>query len=89
MIGTTHADVRRVAEAGVGELDGHNVDAWLTEHGPAWKAGTPGSIITWLREYEAAGVQHAMLLTPPHSDVSSIDLLSREVMPAMVGKAAA
>lgn len=85
MVGTSAADVRRIVSSGVQELGGTDTDAWLADNGPAWVAGTPDRILEWLREYEAAGVQHAMLMTAPHTDVSSIHLLAREVLPAMAG----
>lgn len=83
IVGETQAELRRVVPAGVAELGGTDTDAWLAENGPAWKAGTPGEIIDWLRDYEAVGVQHAMLMYSPHGDVSTIDLLAREVLPAL------
>ena len=57
-------------------------DEWLAEHRSSWRAGTPGEIVSWLRQYEAAGTDHAMLMYAPHTDVQMIDVLAREVLPA-------
>jgi F420-dependent oxidoreductase-like protein len=83
IVGATEAEVRRITPAGVRELDGDDADGWLADHGPAWVAGTPARIVDWLRTYAAAGVEHVMLMYAPHADVSTIDLLAREVLPAV------
>jgi F420-dependent oxidoreductase-like protein len=83
IVGETDAEVRRITPAGVRELGGVDSDAWLTEHWPAWVAGTPARIIDWLADYAEAGVEHVMLMYAPHADVSTIDLLASEVLPAV------
>jgi F420-dependent oxidoreductase-like protein len=82
IVGETQAELRRVVPAGIGEMGGTDPDAWLAENDPGWKAGTPDDIIEWLQGYEAVGVEHVMLMYAPHGDVSAIDLLAREVLPA-------
>jgi F420-dependent oxidoreductase-like protein len=83
IVGETEAEVRRLAPAGVRELGGTDTDTWLAENHPAWVAGTPERIVAWLQSYAAVGVQHAMLMYAPHGDVGMIDLVSREVLPAV------
>jgi hypothetical protein len=65
----------------VAELGGDDPDTWLAEHAAGWRAGTPDVIVTWLHRYEAAGLDHAMLMVAPHADVAQIDLLARDVLP--------
>jgi alkanesulfonate monooxygenase len=84
IIGEDAADVRRRAAAGVAELDGDDADSWLAEHAAGWRAGTPDLIVDWLRGYEAAGLDHAMLMFAPHRDVGQIDLLATQVLPRLV-----
>jgi alkanesulfonate monooxygenase len=81
IVGEDAADARRRAAAGVAELGGDVADAWLAEHAAGWHAGTPEQIVDWLRTYERAGLEHAMLMYAPHRDVEQIDLLAREVLP--------
>jgi alkanesulfonate monooxygenase len=83
MIGEDAADARGRAAAGVAELAGSEVDpdAWLAEHAAGWHAGSPDEISDWLRSYEAAGLDHAMLMYAPHRDVEQIDILARKVLP--------
>jgi alkanesulfonate monooxygenase SsuD/methylene tetrahydromethanopterin reductase-like flavin-dependent oxidoreductase (luciferase family) len=83
IVGQDEADVRRRAAAGVRELGGDDPDAWLAAHADAWCAGPPQRILDWLRTYEAAGVDHAMLAYAPHRDTAMIDLLAREVLPRL------
>ncbi len=85
IVGETPSDLRRVLPAGVRELGGSDPDSWLAESAPGWGAGTPAQVIDRLRRYEAVGVEHAMLMYAPHADVSTIDLLAREVLPAFDG----
>jgi alkanesulfonate monooxygenase SsuD/methylene tetrahydromethanopterin reductase-like flavin-dependent oxidoreductase (luciferase family) len=85
IVGEDQSDVRRAVEAGVHELGGSDPDEWLAEHRSSWRAGTPDQIVAWLRQYEAAGTDHAMLMYAPHTDVQMIDLLAREVLPAFGG----
>jgi len=79
--GGTEADVRRVSPAGLGELGRDETDAWRPR--PGWIAGTPDRIVEWLRSYEAVGVEHAIIRPVPHRDLGAIDLLAREVLPAL------
>jgi alkanesulfonate monooxygenase SsuD/methylene tetrahydromethanopterin reductase-like flavin-dependent oxidoreductase (luciferase family) len=85
MVGEDRSDVRRVVEAGVHELGGADPDGWLTENRSSWRAGTPDEIVSWLREYEAAGTDHVMLMYAPHTDVHMVDILATGVLPEFQG----
>ena len=50
-----------------------------------WIAGTPDRVVARLREYEAAGVQRVMLQHLLFRDTEALELIAREVMPAMAG----
>jgi alkanesulfonate monooxygenase SsuD/methylene tetrahydromethanopterin reductase-like flavin-dependent oxidoreductase (luciferase family) len=89
MVGEDAADVSRVAEAGVRELGGTDAAGWLAARQDGWRAGTPDQIIDWLRGYQAAGVDHAMLAYAPRGDLRTITTLAREVLPAVSGGPAA
>jgi F420-dependent oxidoreductase-like protein len=84
ILGSSAKDVARRAAIAVRELGGSEPDAWLAEH-EAWRAGTPDEIASWLRGYGAAGVRHAQLMLLPSIYLDTIDLLARDVLPALDG----
>jgi alkanesulfonate monooxygenase SsuD/methylene tetrahydromethanopterin reductase-like flavin-dependent oxidoreductase (luciferase family) len=85
IVGEDGRDLDRRTRAGTAELGGDDPEAWLAEHADGWHAGTPDEIVSWLRGYEAAGLQHVMLAYVPHQDVGQIDLLAGEVLPKLRG----
>jgi alkanesulfonate monooxygenase len=48
-----------------------------------WIVGTPEQVIGRLREYEAAGVERVMLQHHLHRDLAALELIGREVIPAV------
>ena len=56
---------------------------WGAEPGAAWIVGTPDEFIARLREYEAAGVEAVMLQHHLFRDEEAIELIAREVIPAV------
>src|SRR4051794_27734609 len=78
VIGADAAEVGRRADR-LAEQRGAPVD--LGE----WLAGTPEEMVAQLREYEAAGVQRVMLQHLLFRDTDALELIAREVMPAMAG----
>jgi F420-dependent oxidoreductase-like protein len=53
--------------------------------GESWIVGTPDEVIARLREYEAAGIQRVFLQHLAHRDLDMVELLAREVIPALQG----
>lgn len=80
LIGADEADLR--ARAGrVAEWRGEPVS--LDELRATWLCGTPGELVTLLREYEAAGVERVMLQHNLFRDLDALELLAAEVLPAL------
>jgi len=49
----------------------------------AWPSGTPGQVVEQLRAFERAGVERVFLQHHLHTDLEAIELLGREVIPAL------
>jgi alkanesulfonate monooxygenase SsuD/methylene tetrahydromethanopterin reductase-like flavin-dependent oxidoreductase (luciferase family) len=84
------ADRAEVAEraATVGALQGSPPDdayAYATTLAANWIVGTPDEVIARLREYEAAGIERVYLQHLAHRDLETLELLAREVIPALQG----
>lgn len=82
VIGAHPGELRARVAAAAEELGGSDADGWLRSR-PGWFSGTPPDVVEWLRGYEAAGMQHAQLRLAPAADLDAIDLLAREVLPAV------
>ena len=81
IVGEDRADVRRILGPAVRELGGTDPDEWLAAHRASWRAGTPDDIVEWLRGYEDAGTDHAMLMCAPSTEFRMIDTIARAVRP--------
>ena len=79
------ARARRLSEWR-GETDRANADVDRYIAGVAeesWIVGTPGDVVARLREYEAAGVEGVMLQHHLFEDFEALELIGREVIPAL------
>ena len=76
LIGSDGADY----DARVKRLEEWNGDAGISG---AWITGTPDDAIAQLKELEAAGVQRAMLQNLLHRDLDHVELIGREIIPAV------
>jgi F420-dependent oxidoreductase-like protein len=56
---------------------------WGAEPGEPWIVGTPDEFVARLREYEAAGVEAVMLQHHLFHDEEALELIGREVIPAL------
>ena len=77
---------RRAGE--IARLQGKRVDdphAYAAELAGNWIVGTPDEAIARLREYEQAGIQRVFLQHLAHRDLDMVELLAREVIPALQG----
>jgi F420-dependent oxidoreductase-like protein len=61
-------------------LGGHDVLARFRENGVA---GTPDEVVARLAEYEEAGVTRVMLQHLLHDDLDAVEVLGRDVLPAL------
>jgi F420-dependent oxidoreductase-like protein len=57
--------------------------ALLDELARTWIVGTPDEVVARLREYDAAGVDRVMLQHHLHRDLAALELIGREVIPAV------
>jgi F420-dependent oxidoreductase-like protein len=76
LIGSDGADY----DARVKRLEEWNGDAGISG---AWITGTTDDAIAQLEELEAAGVQRAMLQNLLHRDLDHVELIGREIIPAL------
>jgi F420-dependent oxidoreductase-like protein len=88
VIGADRDDLRarghRLAEwRGHQDQATRDIDAYLAAVGKPWIVGTPDEVVARLREYEAAGVQRVMLQHHLFRDFEALELLGREVIPAL------
>jgi F420-dependent oxidoreductase-like protein len=87
VLGVDHDEVAGRADA-IARLQGKRVDdphAYAAELAGNWIVGTPDEAIARLREYEAAGIQRVFLQHLLHRDLDAVELLAREVIPALQG----
>jgi F420-dependent oxidoreductase-like protein len=56
---------------------------WGAEPGEPWIVGTPDEVVARLREYEEAGVEAVMLQHHLFQDEEALELIGREVIPAL------
>jgi alkanesulfonate monooxygenase SsuD/methylene tetrahydromethanopterin reductase-like flavin-dependent oxidoreductase (luciferase family) len=77
------ARARRLAEwRGDTEAAGADVDAYIAGLDP-WIVGTPDAFIARLREYEAAGIERAMLQHHLFEDFDALELIGHEIIPQL------
>jgi F420-dependent oxidoreductase-like protein len=72
------ADWRGETDRAAADLDG-----WIAETTQPWIVGTPEEIVARLREYEAAGIDGVMLQHHLFGDLEALELIGREVIPAV------
>jgi F420-dependent oxidoreductase-like protein len=65
-----------------------DIDGYLAAVAQPWIVGTPDEIVARLREYEAAGVEAVMLQHHLFDDFDALELLGREVIPAVAERSA-
>lgn len=71
------ARLRRLAE-----VAHEDVEARLAEDGDGWIVGTPERVLERIQAYREAGVQRFMLQHLDYTDLDSLELFARRVMPA-------
>jgi F420-dependent oxidoreductase-like protein len=78
------ARARRLAEwRGHTDQADRDIDAYIAAVAQPWVVGTPEEIVVRLREYEAAGVEAVMLQHHLFEDFDALELIGREVIPAL------
>jgi F420-dependent oxidoreductase-like protein len=88
LIGADRDDLRARARR-LAEWRGHtdqadrDIDAYIAAVAQPWVVGTPEEIVARLREYEAAGVEAVMLQHHLFEDFDALELIGREVIPAL------
>jgi alkanesulfonate monooxygenase SsuD/methylene tetrahydromethanopterin reductase-like flavin-dependent oxidoreductase (luciferase family) len=80
LIGADAADLRRRAGAHAA-WTGTAVDVDALD--PTWIAGTPADVVAQLAAYEQAGVARVFLQHLDHRDLETVELIGREVVPAV------
>ena len=80
LIGADRAELERRAAA-LGELSGQAVD--LDAVRDRWLAGTVDELVARLREYDEAGVSRVYLQHLLHRDLDAVELIGRELVPAV------
>lgn len=82
IVGGDEVDLGRRAAA-VSEVRGAPID--LEAMADTWIAGTTEQVIERLRRYEQAGIQRIYLQHLPHRDLETVELIGRELVPALRG----
>ena len=84
IVGSDEADLREHASRYVEIYEpGRSVDDFLGGVGPADLVGTVDRVAEHLREYERAGVTRVMLQHLVHEDLAMVELIGRELAPAV------
>ena len=84
-------DALRVRAHRLAEWRGHtdqanaNIDNYIAAVAEPWIVGTTEEFVARLREYEAAGVEAVMLQHNLFDDFETLELIGREVIPALAG----
>ena len=87
VLGADRDDVARRAGE-IAALQGKRIDdphAYAAELAGNWIVGTVDEVVARLREYEGAGIQRVFLQHLLHRDLDAVELLAREVIPALEG----
>jgi F420-dependent oxidoreductase-like protein len=88
LIGSDRDDLRARARR-LAEWRGHsdqvaaNLDNYIAAVAQPWIVGTTDEVVARLREYEAAGVEAVMLQHHLFADFEALELVGREVIPAL------
>jgi alkanesulfonate monooxygenase SsuD/methylene tetrahydromethanopterin reductase-like flavin-dependent oxidoreductase (luciferase family) len=59
------------------------IDGDPADHDPAWLVGSIDEIAAQLEQLEQAGVERVMLQHLRHHDLDTVELLGRELIPAV------
>lgn len=82
IVGSDEAEVRRrAAELMAWEGEEGDLDAYLDDLRAHHVAGTPEQVLERLGEFAAAGIQRVLVHQLVHTDLESIGLIGREVIP--------
>jgi F420-dependent oxidoreductase-like protein len=87
VLGRDRDEVARRAGA-VAALQGRqpvDLHAYAAELAGTWIVGTVDEVVARLREYEAAGIERVFLQHLAHRDLDMVELLARDVIPALQG----
>ena len=76
-------DELRVGTLGTGEARDTALDAWLSRPPDGWIVGTVEEAIEQLLEVRDAGVSRVMLQHLLHTDLDAVELIGRELAPAV------
>jgi alkanesulfonate monooxygenase SsuD/methylene tetrahydromethanopterin reductase-like flavin-dependent oxidoreductase (luciferase family) len=77
------ARARRLAEWRGHSEHARDIDGYIAAVAQPWIVGTPEEFVARLREYEAAGVDGVMLQHHVFGDYDALELIGREVIPAL------
>jgi F420-dependent oxidoreductase-like protein len=83
IVGSNEADVRRrAAEQMTWQGEDGDVDAYLDDLRANHVAGTVDQVLERLADFAAAGIQRVLVHQWVHTDLESVELIGREVVPA-------
>ena len=85
LVGLDREELREKAAAlayAMGEPD-RDVDAWLASPPDAWLVGTVDEVAAQLGELRAAGLSRVMLQHLLHTDLETVELVGRQLAPAV------
>jgi len=83
IVGADQAEVRRrAAELMAWEHEEGDLDAFVADLRAKHIAGTVGQVLERLDEYAAAGIQRVLVHQLVHTDLDSVELIGREIVPA-------
>jgi F420-dependent oxidoreductase-like protein len=82
LVGTDDADLRRRADA-LSEYAGRPLDLASDEVRDTWITGTVDQVVERLRVLEEAGVERVYLQHLVHRDLEMVELIGRELVPAV------
>jgi alkanesulfonate monooxygenase SsuD/methylene tetrahydromethanopterin reductase-like flavin-dependent oxidoreductase (luciferase family) len=82
IVGADEQEVRRRAAALMAwENEEGDVDAFLADLREKHVAGTVEQVLERLAEYAAAGIQRVLVHQLVHTDLESVELIGREIVP--------
>jgi F420-dependent oxidoreductase-like protein len=83
LVGTDEGDLRRKAAVLMAwQKEDGDVDAFLGDLRANHVAGTVDEVLGRLAEYAAAGIQRVLVHQLVHTDLESVELIGREIVPA-------
>jgi F420-dependent oxidoreductase-like protein len=85
LVGSDRGDLRARVERFLERGGGGDVDAFLRDHDDGWIVGTVEEAAEHLQGLAAAGVERVMLQHLVHEDLEMVEILGRELAPAVAG----